>query len=407
MPLFESHQTPVGCTVPKRRTVWGMGACRIIALASLLVVFSTGCKLTRSSSDWQEILDQKAEGGTVELPAGNYGPLIVRRAVTVKGRQAKTRLSSLVVDENVRGVRLQSLVLVGTKEAPAVDVRRGASVYLDQVDVECEPGSPTGLFVSGAAEASELTGGKGCERAFDVQQGSLILRSSEVVGERTAVRLVDASLEASNVRLEVVEVINGAALASARSKIRLDDVSLSGGEQTVLARSGRLEGERVRVSGSVTGIALVQGAARLKNVWLHGPFTHAALMASDAPDVRISGLVVEKAGATGVLAVRATLKLSLLSVSGARSDADGDFGNGVTLQTSRAEIDGLTVKDAQRAGLYAAKSTAQVSDLDVRESGVAVAAVNGATVTIHRFSKDEVTDDVVSIEASTVRISQR
>lgn len=370
----------------------------------LPLVFLLACTRMPELLDGTRLARKAASGGTIELPAGNHPELILRRAVTLRGQGEPTRLAPLVVEE--KGVRLESLVVRATENAPAIDVRKGASLHLRHVRVECSPAAPTGLLIAGRVEAHELTVSKGCERAVDIREGHLILRSSHIVGERVAMRVVDAALEARGVRLEVSDPENGAVLVAARSDVRLSKVSLSGGEQGLLVRGGTTTGREIRVDGTVTGIGFVQATACLERVRLQGPFSHAGVLASDAPDVRICGLDVERAGASGVLALRSTLLLSDVSVAGARVDADGDFGNAVTLQASNVDIDGLVVRDAQAAALHAGKSVVRVKSLQVRESGVAVIADNRASVVVEGLSKDERTHTAVSAEASTVRFEE-
>lgn len=335
------------------------------------------CLAACTSPSLQLQLDTAAEGATLRLPEGAHPGLVVRRSITLSGQGAATRLTELALEPGVT-VGIENLSLPAGLEVP-----EDVSVTLARIEVGCEG---AGLRVKGTLTAQDVTT-TGCDWGLDVQGGAAVVIGGRWTGCRGGARVVDGELTATDASFQATQS-QGAALFSARSTLALSQVALSGGEHGLLMRAGELTATGLKLhSSSQAGAALVATRVKLTDVQAEGPFALAALQISESSSFEVMGLVVREAGATGLLALRSTVALSEIEVSGARRDADGDFGHAVTLQDAQGSLHGLYASDLSGAAVYASDSEVQVRGLQGRALRTALVAMR-AQVQMQGLSVD-------------------
>lgn len=322
--------------------------------------------------------------------------------MTLEGQGERTLVGPLTIEAGVEGVALEHLAFVAEDGVPALVVERNARVWGNGLKLVCAPGQ-TGARVEGVFDASSVRGGGGL-RGVDVQAGRVSLQDAELSGERAALRVVDGDARLKDVSLWATDDETGVALSGARSTIHLEGVTLSGGEQALLVRGGMTSGERIDARARASGLAFVEARARLLDVRLTGPFTHAGLFVSDSPDVAVDGLRSVDTGRGGVVALRSGLSLSAVSVSGARVDSNGDDGHALLFERSPALVEDLRVEDVEGAAVFASHADVRLGRVSVRHAAVSVVAVSNARVHVKALAGTDVLRAIVAEGGAEVRV---
>lgn len=349
----------------------------------------------------QQQIDLAPAGALVSVPKGAHRGLEFRRTVTLVGQGNGTQ----IVDPGWAQPGLE-VTLASMSLPTGLDVPDGATAQLERVDVGCQSSGASGLRVKGALAAQDVTTSAACGWGLDLQGGSAVLSGGQWKGQRGGVRAVEGKLSARGAAFEATQ-LQGSAFFAARSDIVFEGVTLSGGEHGLLMRDGSLSATALRLHSSLqAGVALVATTARLARVEAQGPFALAALQVSEAPSVEVSSLTVQDAGVTGVLALRSTVELSEMKVSGARGDGDGDFGHAVSLQDARATIRGLDATDISGAAVFASDSTAQVRGLHARRVSAALVALRSEVSVQGMSVATQLGSVVYAAEGARVQVGQ-
>lgn len=372
----------------------------------------------------QAALDAARPGATLRLRPGTYpGRFVLRRPVILEGAAgtARTvlqasegpaltvssaglvRLSRLDVEAAEAGVVIAGEsratladVSVVSARGSALRVENRAQVFLRDVRLACrvvadppEELVAHALSATGALVDADGLTTSGCDRALQAASSELRLRRTAVKAPaRAGLHLLQSRAEISGLVVELARGNEGPALFTAESTLAGKSLVVRGGEHGLLARRGSLDLEDVRVEGAhYSAIALVGMRTVLRRVRITGPFADGAVVSTDSTLLQVDDLEVARAGALGIMVVRTPMKLSRVTVSGATSDADGDFGHGVVVGEGDASISELRVVEGEGAALYVTGATdVELRGGSAKSVGAGFVALNRARLRVHGFT---------------------
>lgn len=302
-----------------------------------------------------------ADGGQVRLARGTFrgqrlGAVRVSAgALDVEGCQFEGSPTAAVGVLIERGPSPRGDTPSDSESAPAgatpetLDANRVAGAG-ESTGAEAPPGAPPGgdphLGTQARARIRSSTFTGPYRRAVRVRgaNSQVVVEDTRFSGPATAVSVDEARAE---VRRSTSEGGTAAAFSVMNGTLVLDEVKVTGHEYAVSAMQAReLEVRRFTSVRAVrAGMGLTLSKARLRDIVVRdsGEYGGLQFMGGDVDAERVR---IEGAAEYGLMAIRGKLRLRDATIERVRT-SDGIAGDGLHLRQLQADVDDVTVRDAQ------------------------------------------------------------
>lgn len=343
-------------------------------------------------ADLQRALDAAPEGALLRVGAGVFeGPLRIERSVRIAGAGPRRTIirgkAGVTVDVRAPRVELRGL---GIASGAVCLSFNGGEHRLAQI--ELRSATETGLFAKNAhirfsAGAVRDVGGSGSTgRGVDVDGGAIELRSvafrsagrraivlhrAEALVEDVDVRGSALSAVQATARASVRVIrgtfagLGGAALYAGSSSMSIDGALVDAAEYGVIGfrgadvvvRGGRFSRYRV------AGVALVGSHGSVSDAQFASGGAEGAISISFADGelpILVNGNRIQDPGPIGVHVTESAVTVRGNSITGARTDAQGDFGDAVFAMDSRLIATENVLRGNAGSGIAATRTSAFV-----------------------------------------------